>query len=73
MQVVLQLTDCTMQMTKADATTEYVKKVTPIKLGKDYKEELKNVITLQPFQCIDQSVNDSIKKFFFTENHGTGK
>lgn len=44
-QVVEKLTDCTIQISKTDTTTETVKSVTPIKLSKDYKEELKNVCT----------------------------
>lgn len=42
-QVVGKLTDCMTKISKTDATAETTKNVTPIKLGNNYKEELKMV------------------------------
>lgn len=42
------LTDYMKKISETDATTENAKTVTPIKLGKDYKEELK-IVNFIPF------------------------
>lgn len=44
--MVAKLTDCMTKISETDTTAEDTKSKTPIKLGKDYKEELKMVSSM---------------------------